>query len=345
LIFIANVIGYFYVTEMSPSYRISELPPPNFTTFSMLPNESYDSTVCQIHFHGISLLDAIGFALGPYDVDRNPAVFESQMQYFFGANWSELFDYNVHYVGESDPFVVYHLRNNLTVFGFRGFASGAESALQIEFVVVAFLFPYIRDLIPFFTVITEYLMKATFRAIQSFATSFVNPRMMGYEILDVFSDVVDSMPTPRNIVFTGVDVGGIFAKYMGMKYQTHGVSFVSFPIFDPVLASVFKLDEYRAVFVTNVHTFRGILTKQEPQRATNFGIPWIGTSLVDTVESGADVNKGIKVTTSFRDSVYRSFCILSEVCGRGKQFGSYCEALIGARNLAWIREELSGIYT
>jgi hypothetical protein len=232
----------------------------------------------------------------------------------------------------------------LTVFGFQGFSSGAETVLQIEFMMVAFLFPYIRDLIPFFNIITEYLMKGTFRVIQAFATSFVNPRMIGQDILDAFSEVVDSIPTPGNIVFAGVDVGGLFAKYMGMKYQTHGMSFLSFPIFDPVLASIFKLDELKAVFVTNVHTFRGIFAKQEPQTATNFGIPWIGTRLMGNVESGSDLNKGIGITTLFRDSVYRSFCILSEVCGRGERFGSYCEALIGAPDLAHIREAQSRLY-
>ena len=40
------------------------------------------------------------------------------------------------------------------------------------------------------------------------------------------------------------------------------------------------------------------------------------------------------------DNVYRSFCTMSEICGKGNQFNYYCENSIGKKYINIIRDNL-----
>jgi hypothetical protein len=92
----------------------------------------------------------IGLAFGAYDVLRSPDIFETQMQHFFGPNWSERITYDIHYFDEADPVIVYYVHDlNVTVFGFRGFSTGAHVALHLQYVILESFIPTLTDLVPF----------------------------------------------------------------------------------------------------------------------------------------------------------------------------------------------------
>jgi hypothetical protein len=246
-------------------------------------------------------------------------------------------------VDDSNPFIAYRRESdNLVVFGFRGFSSGAETAIHVQLVAQHFILPFVTALPPLYDLITSNFLSWWMQQVHQLSESWVNPIPPVQVFMNTISEIVESV-NASEFLFTGINVGGLFAKALGMKYQTNGISFLSYPIIDDMLGPLFGVDDNNALYVTNVHTFDGVFTGQEPEKATNYGIPWIGASFLKNLEnvSGlADVNVG----TSIRDSVYRTFCILSEMCGRGDQFGPYCENAIGGQDLLFIRTALQDQY-
>jgi hypothetical protein len=127
-----------------------------------------------------------------------------------------------------------------------------------------------------------------------------------------------------------------------LRYKTHGVSFLSYPVLDSLLGVIFDTLEYKAnaPYITNVHNVKGWFTNQEPQTSNNYAVPWISLGLVDELSVNVSALKRVKLTSTIRDSVYRSFCTLEEMCGRERQFAQYCGDLIGEADLLYLRAAL-----
>jgi hypothetical protein len=337
--FVGNIFGVIGVKYGMTKIRISDLPRANESAFATVGDFPSRFDVCSASYDGLSAIQMIGLALGPYDVEDNPAVFDLQMEYFFGSNWTDIFSYEVFHVHDADSFIAYQRKaDGLMVFAFRGFSSGAETALHAQIVAQEFILPVVTDMAPLYGSISGLWLSWWLGHVQILSQSWVNPAPPVQVFMDKITKAVDSSNSTR-LMFTGINIGGLFAKALGMKYGTVGMSFLSFPIVDDLLGPLFDIDEKNALFVTNIHTFGGVFTAQEPQTATNFGIPWIGSAYLENVRDVAGLSD-FKVGTVIRDSVYRSFCILSEICGRNQQFGPYCEEAIGERDLLFIRSAL-----
>ena len=65
------------------------------------------------------MIELAGLALGGYDVERAPDVFDRQLLHFFGPNWSDRLSFRVEHA-DGDAFIIYEV-DNATVFGLRGF--------------------------------------------------------------------------------------------------------------------------------------------------------------------------------------------------------------------------------
>jgi hypothetical protein len=281
-------------------------------------------------------------ALGPYDVTRNETVFDIQMQYFFGFDWRDKIDYNVRHFDESDPFIVYKVKEtNTTVFGFRGFASGAETALHAQHVLLEFIVPTLTDLVPFYEIVVDLFMEDLMAVAMKLASSFPAPQMLHSAFLNKAIKVYEEEGTEQTI-FMGINVGGLFAKTLGLLYETYGISFVSFPVLDDVMKVLFEVHdmEDQGQYVTNFHTVKGWFTSPEPGFGNNHAIPWIPLGISSDLVEVAETLQRLKPTGAIRDSVYRTFCILEELCGRQKQFGEYCSQVIGEDDTLYIRMAL-----
>lgn len=73
---------------------------------------------------------------------------------------------------------------------------------------------------------------------------------------------------------------------------------------------------------------------QEPSYATNIGIE------IPLFDHKKYCTSGICEINSKTDNVYRTFCTISEICGKGSKFNYYCENIIGEKDLETIRESL-----
>lgn len=113
-----------------------------------------------------------------------------------------------------------------------------------------------------------------------------------------------------NVIFAGVNCGGVLAKLAGLITQRHSVSFVSFPVTNDFFTWEFSLDKSHAGLITNIYNYEGLFSEQEPGIANNIGVLWIPTSAVR------------------RDSIYQSFCTMAVSCGSNK-YEEYCRAAIG----------------
>jgi hypothetical protein len=342
----ANVIAFIYLKYGPQLTRINSLRPVDYTEFAMGSNYSFQYPICTAEFLGLSVFEVLGLAFGPYDVVRNETTFDIQMQYFFGPNWTNRVGYEVHYFDDADPFMVYRmLDTNTTVFGFRGFASGAEVALHAQYVILELIVPTLTDLVPFYELVVDLFMENLMAFMQRLAASFTSPTMLQTAFLERAKEIYEQEKGPESI-FTGVNVGGLFAKALGMTYKTHGISFVSFPVLDDMLKVIFEVDELEdhAGYVTNIHTSKGWFTMPEPELANNYAIPWVPLGLSGSLAETASAIGRLKPTSSMRDSVYRTFCILEEMCGRSRQFGQYCSDVIGHDDLLYLRIALEENY-
>lgn len=103
----------------------------------------------------------------------------------------------------------------------------------------------------------------------------------------------------------------MFSKVLGMLHKKQGIGFVTLPTFNDYFLNDFDFDDEDSIYITNVYNYNGWFTKQEPDLATNIGIPWVSSSF--SIE---------------RDSVYRTFCTITEMCGHGQKFYNYCSSVV-----------------
>jgi hypothetical protein len=134
-------------------------------------------------------------------------------------------------------------------------------------------------------------------------------------VIDVYQGYKD-----RDVVFAGINTGGLFAKAAGMLVHRQGVSFLSFPAFNDFFRAALRFSKDDAWYIINVHNYEGIFTKQEPDIAVNLGIQWVPQ------ESFWDFTV---FRTFARDTVYQSFCTVAAKCGQMDKFKEYCTAAVG----------------
>jgi hypothetical protein len=248
------------------------------------------------------------------------------MQYFFGENWRDTINATKGEINKGAIFVTYNnTEKNITIFGFRGFSSGSELAIQIEMIASEYVIPILQDMFPFYNVLTSRFLEFYVELFHNFGSYFFDPVSMAKAYLDPIKEEYERMDHDE-VMFTGINIGGLFAKTLGMLTHHQGVSFISFPVFNAYFKTAFHFTQEESVFVTNVFNYEGTFTHSEPDLATNIGLPTLEASLVE------------------KDTVYRTFCILSEVCGYGEKFGDYCISQIGEEELASIRDQLHNNY-
>lgn len=329
LIFLGSIGGFIFSFIYQDTVRIKDLPLPSYYNVSVDDNKYIDSQVCRTSYNGISLIDSIGFALGPYDVTRDKSVFNNQMGYFFGSNWNEFISYEVRYFNRDIPFIIYNdTKHDMTVFGFRGFSSGSELALQIEMFVAQYVIPFFQDMMPFYDFLVDTFIGFYAKFAHNFGTTFFDPKAMITNFVDPLIKICDEINVKDNdrVMFTGINIGGTFAKILGMLYGKQAVSFLSFPVFNDFVTYNYEFEEIDSTFITNIFNIGGLFALPEDGVANNIGIPWIPDTL-DTIKSCS--NKEMCGLATEKDSVYRSFCTVSNICGKVEQFGNYCESIIG----------------
>jgi hypothetical protein len=261
----------------------------------------------------------IGLAFGGYDVERNPTIFNEQLKYFFGPLASEI-NTSVEYLANDIPMVVYQV-SETTVFGFRGWSSGSELAIQIELIAHHYAVPLILDLTPLYRTFASLLLSNSVPAVYNFGINFFSSRSLFEDFLQTAQRIYESYGFNENssVIFTGVNVGGVLAKVLGTRMGHQGIGFVSMPGTETAFVYRYGINGKNPRFITNVLNLRGALGLQEETSGEDFAIPG-PFDLLD------------------RDSTYESFCNFAEMCGHHQQFGSYCTHAIGPEQLQLIRD-------
>jgi hypothetical protein len=141
--FCGNVTGILGVKYGMKQVRISEIPPVNPFAFAISRNLTSSFEICSASYEGLSLVELVGRVLGPYDLEENLQVFDLQMQYFFGPNWTDTFECSVFHIDDADRFIAYGQKaDDIVIFGFRGFASRVETVLHTRVVAEQFILPF-----------------------------------------------------------------------------------------------------------------------------------------------------------------------------------------------------------
>ena len=311
IIFIASIL--FALCYRQLVYGIPRIDSLNYVPNDNVSNVNLFHDACVFNFEGLSLIQAFGLAMGPYDVERDFLVFDNQMKYFFGPDWRNNITYEVHHIDKKTPFIIYNFDNNLTVYGFRGFSSGTELCLHIEMLTIEYALPFLQDVIPFYSVFIDHFIGFYAQILHYFGNQFFDPVTVASSFITPVEEIIDSRgyTDDDKILFTGINIGGMFSKVLGMIYKKHGIGFVSLPSFNDYFLNDFDIDDDDSMHVTNVYNYNGWFTKQEPDLATNIGVPWIPSPL--PIE---------------RDSVYRTFCTIAEMCGQGPHFYNYCSTVV-----------------
>lgn len=100
------------------------------------------------------------------------------------------------------------------------------------------------------------------------------------------------------------------------------------------LESLFHYPESYISYVTHVFNVDGIFSHIDSDNANNIGID------TPLFYQSKWCTSGFCDIFSRTDHIYRSFCTMSEICGKGNQFNYYCVNTIGEKNLEIIRESL-----
>jgi hypothetical protein len=318
-------LGLVICAACSPAFanasRLSGLPEPDSHSAGGWNASSVSQNpACQMRYDGLALVDLIGLALGGYDVERAPEIFDRQMRYVFGWNWTSRFSYTIGYLDTDVPYIVYFDHTlNATIYAFRGFTSAQELALWLQILAVEYILPVLTEIVPFYETIIETWFGSVVAAIRAAGESLFSPDSIARSFVDsVMSEYHD---LPRT-VFVGINVGGLIAKTMGMMTRHPGISFLSYPVFNEIFETQFDFEESGAWHITSVFNYGGLFTRPEPDTAVNFGIPWIEDPSWESATVFPNLN---------RDTVYRSFCVFAELCDSTPQFSEYCNVAAGKK--------------
>jgi hypothetical protein len=126
----------------------------------------------------------------------------------------------------------------------------------------------------------------------------------------VYDEYADKEKHPL-VLFVGAEIGGVFAKLIGMLTERPGIGFLSFPAADDQIFYQFEFNDQDTPFVTNIFNIGGKFGLQENEAGANFALP-------------------VMYEHKFAvDNIYRSLCTFADLCGRTAHFQQYCDAAIG----------------
>lgn len=344
LICVAFILAFIVTGVYADKTRIKSLSVPYEVHIPPISNTSQYHQVCISKITGIPLIDAFGYAMGPYDAGRDDTVFDHEMQYFFGENWSSHIDYSVRMINKQTPFIIYQNHDdNMTVYGFRGFSSGSELALQVEVIIYYYVLPPLQKIAPMYNMFVDNWLDMYASFAHNFGFKFFNSKSMISDFIDPLIKICEEedVRDNENIIFTGINVGGIIAKLLGNLYKKQSVAFLSFPIYNDLFMYTYNISKELAGYVTNIFTYEGLFSTQEPSAGTNIGIPW--------VKGPNDFNpsctaNGICDISFEKESVYRSFCTIVEICGKIDQFYGFCNTTITGEDMEAIRNYIEEIF-
>jgi hypothetical protein len=334
LVVIVTLGGLMAVRVLPALTRLTDMPKASTYLNPLMPS-TMKNPACTFSYGGTSIVEAIAFALGPYDIERNYTIFLNQMEFFFGSDWESWLNYSVHRLDSTTPFIVYNdTVRGLISFGFRGFVSGSELTVQVEMVASEYVLPILQNIVPFYDLFVDTWLEWWLELMQRFGILFFNPKCVAVEMVDAAQEVFDSLGLENEpVIFSGINTGGLYAKALAITNKKLGISFLSFPVYNDYFTSMFELDGDDASRIVNVHTSEGLFTFQEPQIATNVAVPWIPSpSILD----------GTVHDSWIRDTVYKSFCTLTQLCYDDERFAEYCLAAIGEEEVGIVEEGLEG---
>ena len=305
LIYVKQFMSLSSIPDGNLSWPTGKIPQTNFTHGDLFP------TLCAMTYDGHSLIDIVGTSFGVYEKFQNPALFNIINEHLY-PGW----DYNkstrgieIDVFGEKIPIVLFRF-DNLTVWAFRGFASGPELAIILELFCSQHIVPFFQSFILF----KEYMEAWFLDWIIPYAYKFGQFWLSTETALDVM--VRQSLGVyygyrlmTENLVFTGVNSGGVVAKIMGMSTGKTAFAFMSFNIFTDLLQYM-NLNEELSLVIVNLFHRDGWFSVQEPGLANNIVLP----SIIDTV---------------FKDDKRPTFCTMALSCKNHLQYEEFCRQLMG----------------
>jgi hypothetical protein len=321
LLFIAVISVILTTPSYLETFRFNELLslPADWSNASAFTS---DTGVCVMQYHGLSIVNALGLALGGYDVHRNSSVFHRQLEYFFGPDWEQTISYTAEDLGTNMTFLIYNVFG-LTVFAFRGFATVPELGLQLEMLIRYRAVPLLLDLMSGYEMITNQFFALYSDAIDWFRSFWFSPQSVFDQFLNKAEKIhaVHDLEPDSRVLFVGINTDGAVAKGLALMTGHRGIAFLSLPIATEFLDNLLQSDDPHLPSITNVFNLEGAFGVEDDEVTDNFAIP--GDSKLMMI-----------------DNVYQSFCNLAEYCGYHQQFSQYCETAIGVDELNPIRDYL-----
>lgn len=338
LVIVIIIFCIIYTEVYKSKYRINDLDyVPPFNNITRANSDMLIHPICEFNLFNSSAFDAFGYALGGYDLKRNKTIFENQMKIFFGENYSNHISYKLYEIDNNFLFLKYFDSiSNSHIFAFRGYNSGPEIAFQFELFVSYYIIPFFEDNVPFYELINDYWLSFYTDFFNSFGLRFFENRNIITKyvksIIEIYNK--ENFDDDDNVFFTGINCGGVIAKILGTLLHHKSISFISFPMDMNFLEHLFHFPSSYMSYVTNVFNIDGIFSHPDSDHAINIGID------MPIFYKSKFCSSGFCEIFSKTDNIYRTFCTMSEICGKGNQFNYYCKNTIGEKNLEIIRESL-----
>ncbi|KAK8890333.1 hypothetical protein M9Y10_035108 [Tritrichomonas musculus] len=338
LIVLVIILGFSYSRIYRIKYRINDLDYfPPFKNITIANEHSLIHPICDLNIFGVSSFDAFGYALAGFDVNRNYTVFDNQMKIFFGNDYKKHISYHVYELDRYFQFLKFYDSSiNTTIFAFRGYNSGPEIAFQFELFASNYIIPFFEDNVPFLGLINDYWLGFYTDFLHAFGLRFFENRNLMVKYVKSIREIYEkeNFSEHDNVLFTGINAGGVIAKVVGTLSERRSISFISFPMAMDFLEHLFHFPSNYMSYVTNVFNIDGIFSKPDSEHTINIGID------TPLFHQSPFCTTGFCEIFSRVDYIYRTFCTMSETCGRGNQFNYYCRKTIGEKNLETIRENL-----
>ncbi|KAK8897965.1 hypothetical protein M9Y10_000209 [Tritrichomonas musculus] len=292
--------------------------------------------VCQFDLYGVTALDAYGYALGGYDVIDNPVVFENQMKYFFGENYSSHISYQVEKMSNEIPFIIYRDKNiNTTIVAFRGFNSGTEIAFMVEMISNLYVIPFFQDLVPLIETLSDFSLGSQSTIAHRLGKLMLEPQNLFNSYIDKIIEICkeNKIDEEERVLFTGINIGGTFAKIAGIQLKKYSLSFLTLPISGDFAIGTFDIEEEDMSYVTNVFVNNAVFGISESDVATNIGI-----FALEYKEPPKWCKSDICHFNMKKESVYPVVCEIAGLCGRNSQLDNYCKTIIGEKDVNTIKD-------
>lgn len=291
--------------------------------------------VCQFNLYDVDALSAYGYALSGYDVIDNPIVFENQMKAFFGENYSSHITYKVEKMSDDIPFMIFHDSNiNTTIVAFRGFNSGTEIAFMVEMISNLYVIPFFQDLVPLMETLSDFGLGTQSTIAYRLGKLMLEPQNLFSAYMDKILEICkqNKIDQEERVVFTGINIGGTFAKIAGIQLKKYSLSFLTLPISGDFSIGTFDIEEDDMSYVTNVFVNNAVFGISESDVATN-----IGVFALEYKEPPKWCKSDVCHFNMKKESVYPVACEIAGLCGKNSQLDHYCKTVIGENDVETIK--------